>query len=206
MRLALDHIAVVAPDLASGAAHVRAALGVDVVPGGAHPQMGTHNRLMRLGTDEFLEVIAVDPDAAAPDRPRWFGLDTPPAAPRLSTWVLRTDELAAAAEALGPLAGAPRSVSRGDLAWTILIPDDGSLPMHGVMPAIIAWPEGELPGSRMTGRNCRLHRLRLVHPEAGSLAERLAALLGDDRISFETGATVLLEATIETPSGLRSLS
>ena len=31
--------------------------------GGRHPHMGTHNRLLSLGPDLYLEVIAVDPDA-----------------------------------------------------------------------------------------------------------------------------------------------
>jgi hypothetical protein len=37
--------------------------------------MGTHNRVMGLYGGLYLEVIAIDPSAAAPDRPRWFGLD-----------------------------------------------------------------------------------------------------------------------------------
>lgn len=201
MRLALDHIVVAAPDLASGSAYVQAALGVEMPAGGAHPRMATHNRLMRLGRDEFLEVIAADPAAAAPDRPRWFGLDTPPARPRLATWVLRTDDLAEARATLGPLVGEPCAVSRGDLAWTILIPEDGGLPMGGVMPAVIAWPEGPLPGSRMNDCGCRLIGLRLAHPRADHLATLLGPHLADDRISFETAGCARIEAEIEAPSG-----
>ncbi len=206
MRLALDHIAIAAPDLASGAQHVRTALGIDVPAGGAHPQMGTHNRLMRLGQDEFLEIIAIDPAAPPPPRPRWFGLDTPPSAPRLATWILRTDDLAAARAALGPAIGEIRAVSRGSLAWTILIPEDGSLPMAGVMPAIIAWPEGPLPGTRMADFGCSLTALHLRHPEADRLAALLAPHLSDDRISFETAAEPRLEATLSTRAGPRRLA
>lgn len=206
MRLALDHIAIAAPDLASGADHVRTALGIDVPAGGVHPQMGTHNRLMRLGQDEFLEIIAVDPEAPKPPRPRWFGLDAPLPSPRLVTWILRTDDLASARQALGPLAGEPRAVSRGALAWTILIPEDGSLPMDGVMPAVIAWPDGPLPGSRMTDCGCSLTTLRLCHPQADRLAALLAPHLSDDRIAFETTPQPRLEATLATPAGPRALA
>ncbi|WP_393939598.1 VOC family protein [Piscinibacter sakaiensis] len=54
--------------------------------GGAHPHMGTHNRLLRLGDHCYLEVIAIDPAAPPPARARWFGLDrlAPDAAPRLA--------------------------------------------------------------------------------------------------------------------------
>ena len=71
----IDHIAVTAPSLALGAAWLEQVLGVATQPGGEHPLMGTHNVLLRLGDDVYLEVIAADPRAAAPARPRWFGLD-----------------------------------------------------------------------------------------------------------------------------------
>ncbi|MCD0504910.1 VOC family protein, partial [Bordetella petrii] len=58
MKTLLDHIAVAAPDLASGADWVERALGVRPQRGGAHPRMGTHNLLLRLGPDVYLEVIA----------------------------------------------------------------------------------------------------------------------------------------------------
>ena len=60
--------------------------------GGAHPLMGTHNHLLRLGETLFLEVIAPDPAAGPSLRPRWFALDDPrvraelTASPRLTTW------------------------------------------------------------------------------------------------------------------------
>jgi hypothetical protein len=37
--------------------------------------MGTHNRLLKLGEGFYLELIAIDPQAPPPGRPRWFGLD-----------------------------------------------------------------------------------------------------------------------------------
>src|SRR5687767_5483712 len=105
----LDHLVVAAPTLDRGAAWVEARLGVGCRPGGAHAKMGTHNLLLRLGPAAYLEVIAVDPAAPPPGRPRWFGLDAlaPDAGPRLAAWVARTDDVAATAAAstvpLGPV-------------------------------------------------------------------------------------------------------
>jgi hypothetical protein len=56
----LDHLAVSAMTLEEGVAHVEAALGVALAPGGQHPLMATHNRRRGLG-DVYLEVIAADP-------------------------------------------------------------------------------------------------------------------------------------------------
>ncbi|TWA91006.1 glyoxalase-like protein [Bradyrhizobium stylosanthis] len=69
--LRLDHITVAANDLAEGVAYVEDALGIAPPAGGAHPLMGTHNHLLRLSETSFLEVIAPDPSAPAPTRPRW---------------------------------------------------------------------------------------------------------------------------------------
>jgi catechol 2,3-dioxygenase-like lactoylglutathione lyase family enzyme len=103
----IDHIIVTAPTLEAGAAFVRRVLGVSMQTGGQHPRMGTHNLLVRLGDELFLEVIAANPAAPAPGRPRWFALDALGAdtAPALRAWVVRTAEIAAtsanACEALG---------------------------------------------------------------------------------------------------------
>ncbi len=81
----LDHLAIVAPTLEEGVAYVEKTLGVPMAAGGKHPEMGTHNRLLRLGDDIYLEVIAVDPEAPRPERPRWFGLDDSEATVRRGT-------------------------------------------------------------------------------------------------------------------------
>jgi hypothetical protein len=189
--LALDHIVVAAPSLGEGVAHVRAQVGVEMPKGGEHPLMGTHNHLVRLGTDEFLEVIAVNPDAPAPARPRWFGLDHPVAAPRLSHWVVRCDDMAAARPHLPEDLGSPIPVTRGDLRWVLTVPEDGSLPMAGVMPSLIEWQSFPLPPTRMAGAGLSLRSLTLSHPEAAAIEEVLAPLLPDPRIRYETGAVSL---------------
>ena len=57
---AIDHLVIAAETLAEGVAWVEDRLGIACSGGGAHPAMGTHNRLIRLG-DLYLEVIAIEP-------------------------------------------------------------------------------------------------------------------------------------------------
>ena len=56
----LDHITVAAHTLEHGLAHIRAALGVELPYGGAHPRMATHNHL--AGPTSVRRVATV-PDA-----------------------------------------------------------------------------------------------------------------------------------------------
>ena len=61
--------------------------------------MGTHNRLLKIASEAYpqayLEIIAIDPEAPRPARPRWFGLDEVDlsAGPRLVHWVGRSPML-----------------------------------------------------------------------------------------------------------------
>jgi Glyoxalase-like domain len=51
MPVTLDHLAIFAPSLTLGRSWIHETLGVVPSPGGQHPQMGTHNELLRLGDD-----------------------------------------------------------------------------------------------------------------------------------------------------------
>jgi hypothetical protein len=63
--LTLDHIAVSTTALPTGTAEVEAALGLPLAPGGQHEAMGTWNRLLSLGPEEYFELIAIEPGAPA---------------------------------------------------------------------------------------------------------------------------------------------
>jgi catechol 2,3-dioxygenase-like lactoylglutathione lyase family enzyme len=64
MLLGLDHAIIAVRDLAQARGQLERALGLTVTPGGEHPGMGTHNAIVRLGT-EYLEILAVrDPQEA----------------------------------------------------------------------------------------------------------------------------------------------
>jgi hypothetical protein len=207
-RARIDHIVVAAPSLAAGVSYVREALGVAPRPGGEHPRMGTHNCFVKLGDKLYLEVIAVNPLAPRPDRPRWFGLDERFDAPRLITWIARCDEIRATVAASPVPLGDVEPMSRGSLNWLITIPRDGSLPLHGIAPTLIEWPPGVHPVDGLPDAGCSLVALEAFHPEA----ERVRALLGaigfDGEFSVSPlpqGERPYLLARILTPAGRREL-
>ena len=204
--LALDHITVIAKTLDQGRQYVADQIGIWVPDGGQHPKMGTHNALMSLGSDEFLEIIAIDPSARAINLPRWFGLDEFDGEPALATWVLGTTDIASALKATPQPRGAAEVISRGDLTWQISIAADGRLPMQGAFPTLIQWPAGSHPAGRMTDLGCRLTALEVGHPNADVISQFTTDRLNDPRIQILTNAEYGLFAQLDTPDGVRTLA
>ncbi|TNJ48245.1 VOC family protein [Phaeobacter sp. B1627] len=200
--MALDHFAVAAASLDEACAHVEAALGVALQPGGRHQVFGTHNCLLGLAEGLYLEAIAIDP-AAPPERsPRWFDLDRFTGAPRISNWICRSENLAATLAGIDLDAGEPVALTRGDLRWQMAVPSSGALPFDNCFPALMQW-QGPHPAPRLQQQGCALRRLVITHPEAQALRDVLN--LDEARVVFEPGPVGLL-AEIDTPHGLRRLT
>jgi hypothetical protein len=194
-----DHLAVVGETLEAAVAAVEAALGVAMGPGGRHALFGTHNRLLGLAGGMYLEAIAIDPAAPPPGRARWFGLDRFAGPARLGAWICRVDDMGRAPAA----AGRPVELARGDLRWTMAVPDDGVLPFDGMFPALIRWHGALHPASMLAPSGCALRRLVVAHPQAAALRAALPGF-ADARVVIEAGAPGLM-AEIDTPHGLRRL-
>lgn len=203
--LTLDHIAIGCTDLDAGVATIEAALGVSLAPGGQHVAFGTHNRLLGLGPELYLEVIAKDPTATPPGRSAWFGLDHFAGAPRPCNWICSVADIPAAAALLAEPVGQVVTVARDDLRWDITVPDDGHLPMGGAQPTLIAWGAGVVPPSaRLPESGCRLHQWEVIHPKAPELAKQLP--INDPRVVFVPGECPAFRAHIDTPNGRKVLS
>ena len=211
MTLALDHLVVGAATLEQGASWCEALLGVAPGPGGRHALMGTHNRLLAVGSAKFprayLEIIAIDPQAPAPARPRWFDLDDPALRdaigrePRLIHWVARCtgiDAVCAAWRAAGIERGAvveaQRDTPRGLLRWKISVRDDGRRLFDGTLPTLIEWGAVH-PSDAMQASGVQLDALVL----AGVPDPVRAAL--ESPVTVNRAATAPIEAGLATPRG-----
>lgn len=214
IRAAVDHLVVAAADLDAGAAWLEAHLGVPLAPGGRHAAMGTHNRLLKLGPKLYLELIAIDPQAPAPGRPRWFGLDDPALQeqvaerPRLIHWVARCEDIAAAANACPGPPGDILDLARGDFRWRITVPADGRLPGDGLLPSLIEWTSPAHPADRLPEQGCTLMKLEGFHADPARLRSVLAALGLEARLALFAagpGEAAGLVAYLRTPAGLREI-
>ncbi len=213
----LDHLVIIAPDLASGVAWCEATLGVTPGPGGEHPLMGTHNRLLRIDSAAFpgayLEIIALNPQAKSqrvdPLR-RWFDMDDAALmqdiarhGPRLCHWVARVPELASHVQSwakqgldAGQVLQAQRPTPQGLLQWQISVRDDGARLMDGCLPTLIQWGEVH-PSSSMPDSGLALSGFTLQHSQAPALRQALEGLQG---INVHTGP-VKMQALLQTPRG-----
>ncbi|MDQ2779867.1 MAG: VOC family protein [Pseudomonadota bacterium] len=212
MTTALDHLVVAAATLEQGVAWCEATLGVTPGPGGRHALFGTHNRLLKIATAAwpavYLEIIAIDPEAPPPTRPRWFGLDNSAlqaqlaASPRLVHAVVRSTMLDMHRWGLitvgcrpGEPVSASRETTQGLLSWQILVPEDGRPDAGGALPTLIQWA-GEHPTAQMPDSGVTLQSLSLR-----GVPERASAVLRLRGVDFAADAGPSLRARLATPLG-----
>lgn len=179
----IDHLLYAARDLGEGCRAVEALLGVAPVPGGRHPEYGTHNALLALGPTTYLEVIAPDPEAEPP--PRGVMAPGPEASEgvpgRLFTWVARAERLEAASRDLKTagidpgriLAGRRERPDGSELTWRLT--DPYARPLEGAVPFLIAWGRSPHPAADAPEAG-RLTGLRIEHPHPTRVRAALAAL------------------------------
>ena len=84
---AIDHLVYAVPELTAGVQVLADRCGVTAAAGGRHEGRGSHNALLALGAEAYLEVIAPDPDQPPPPRPHPFGLGSL-TGPRLITFAV----------------------------------------------------------------------------------------------------------------------
>jgi hypothetical protein len=207
----IDHLVITSPSLEKGAAFIQHMLGVTPQAGGEHPRMGTHNLLLSLGKSMYLEVLAVNPKAPPPGRPRWFELDSLPvnAQPGLATWVVRTTDIKTTTQTCSESLGKIEAMSRGPLNWLLTVTDDGSVPLDGVAPALIEWQIDEHPAANLEDAGLSLVKLEIFHPDPDRVSRMLASIDLDGPFLVSTSASDTspsLTAHISTPQGLRRLS
>ncbi|MEJ2040370.1 MAG: VOC family protein [Desulfosarcinaceae bacterium] len=214
MKPRIDHLVIGAQTLEQGVAYVKETLGVEMPFGGVHVQMGTHNHLMRLGPDSFLEVLAIDPEATPPASPRWYGLDDPfvrrriERRPALLAWVVNTDDIGALVKQASISLGSPELLRRGKLSWYFGVPDDGRLLAGGMLPYVIQWLADAHPAANMADGGCRLRSLEIYHPFPSWLEAVLGSIGASDLVKLHAlppNEVPFLKAEITTPGGEKIL-
>lgn len=208
----LDHIVVAAKTLHVGRLWARETLGVDPVGGGKHAGLATHNTLLKLDGNCYFEIIAIDPDAGAPNFPRWFGLDSAEVrdhiahGPRLVAWVARTS---GADDAIEQLAASPnysakivRPAARADFRWRFSFTPDGERISGGVLPHLIQWDSLAHPCESLPESGVSLIALALGAPEPEATTALLESFaFSDTLVQVAQSVSPQLVAMLNTPLG-----
>ena len=219
----IDHLVVAAASLAEGVQWCEKTLGITPGPGGEHPLMGTHNRLLSVASPIFplayLEIIAIHsgaPCARSTLARRWFDLDDPElqahltkSGPRLVHFVASTARADAGVRALarlgldrGEVLPASRPTPQGLLSWKITVRQDGQRLFYGALPTLIEWGPVH-PAQGMPASGVVLQALSARHPRADALRAGIDAIgLADVEV---TAGSPNLTATLQTPLGLITL-
>lgn len=217
MQARVDHLVVLAPSLPQGADWCRATLGVEPGPGGEHPLMGTHNRLLRVATVDYprayFEIIAPQPGRAPEGgRRRWFDMDAPELmsavdehGPRLAHFVASVPDVKAAVAAWaelgldrGEILQASRMTPRGLLEWRITVRPDGQRLFDGCLPTLIEWGDTH-PAAAMPESGVTLQAVAVRHPQAALLQAAFDAI-GLHGVKVHEGPARLC-AALDTPLG-----
>lgn len=202
----LDHLVFVVPDLAAAIEDFERQLGIAPTFGGRHPGIGTHNAILPLLDETYLELMAIDPDSPPPSRARPFGLDEL-AEPRLAAWAVRSRDIASDVDRSrergfdpGLIVAMNREEPSGEvLHWKLSL--DPRRFGEGVVPFVIDWQTSLHPTSRAIGSTarCVLSAFSAEHPEPDSIRSALESM--HVALEVETGARAALKATLDGPLG-----
>jgi hypothetical protein len=204
--LELDHLIVAGPDLVGLVAAFEDLTGARAAPGGRHAGQGTHNALVGLGGDRYLELLAPDPEQAGGDFRAGIAYL---AAPALHSWCARAGAAADVAARIAAAGLSPRRLpmarQRPDgvtLRWELVFADGHAY--GGLVPFFIDWrdsphPSGQLPPQLACAG------LTLAHPDARGLERLLDALGGlPADVRIEPAAAPALTATWRGATGTTS--
>lgn len=211
--LKIDHLTVIAPNLAEGVKHVSNCLGLDVPFGSHHDYMGTYNHRLQLGDSTYLEIVALDPAGYDPGRARWFGLDDHRQVRadwedgrRLRGWVANTQSIGSIISRREAIFGEEVFLPPSAPTFTFSIPQDGSLPLDGAAPSLINHRGDSSYIATIPDLGARLISITLEHPDRAAISTLYHELGIDRPPSVIDGPKVRYQAFIETAAGPKILT
>ena len=193
MNSRIDHIVIGASNLIAGTKILETKLSSKFTPGGEHMIMGTHNKLLKLQSNIYLEVIANNPNVSKPSRQRWFSLDEARTkekikhSPRALCWVLEVDNIEDTVKKCGYNPGEILQLSRDELTWKVTVPSNGKLVENGVLPVLIEWPSNQHPSKKLNNSKVSINKISLFHPEPYKIKSIISNLIESDFIHVSEG-------------------
>ena len=163
----LDHIVFGARSLEEGTNFIEKKLDIKLSEVGYHDFMGTHNRVVKVDKDIYLEVIAIDPSSKSPNENRWFNLDNPilqkklEYSPQMIGYVIETKDKEILKHFCTPI-----EASRGNYKWNFAMPSlesnffNKELIENGIIPSLINWKSNK-PVYEMKNNQLSLNKIEI---------------------------------------------
>ncbi len=151
----LDHIVFGSLTLEEGTEFIENILQAKLSDIGYHKDMGTHNRVIRIGKNVYLEVVAIDPKIRILNDRIWFNLDNPnlqsklKKSPQIIGYVIESKNINIT-KYYDPFFRA----SRNNYEWHFAMPTfrnnilDSEIIETGIIPSLITW-KSEKPINQM---------------------------------------------------------
>lgn len=203
----LDHLVWLAGDLEQACAQFEAASGVTPEYGGSHPS-GTHNALVSLGEQVYLEIAAPVPGAEA-GHP-WVDAARRRPEPHLFSYCMRcavplprmaTATREAGFDAYGPSLGSRTTPDGDTLEWQLFIPIVAGA--GNVIPFLIDWRDTPHP-SHSTSSAATLTSFEAEHPDPEKVRDAMNLLAPGVHLKQSQQSPDIV-AQLATPNGPMSL-
>jgi hypothetical protein len=163
----LDHIVIGSNSLQEGTDFVEKKLGLSLSEIGYHENMGTHNRVIKICHNIYLEVIAIDPDSKSFANAKCFNLDKKKQqaklkiSPQIIGYVIENQN-----PEMLRLYSPFFEMSRGDYCWEFAFPKSDNnlindkLIESGLVPSLIKW-KSKKPISEMSDNHFELEKFQI---------------------------------------------
>ncbi len=197
----LDHIVFGALTLEEGTELVESILQAKLSDIGYHKDMGTHNRVIRISENVYLEVISIDPKSRNLKNRRWFNLDNSNLqtqlikSPQIIGYVIENNDINIS-KYYDPFFEA----SRADYKWQFAMPTyknniiDCEIIKTGIIPSIISW-KSEKPIYKMKknqfelisleiGLSVKQHHFNTFFKSFGEIEYVSVSLIREEKPSF----------------------
>ena len=199
----IDHLVFAVPELKSGIEYIQDLLQVSVYPGGRHLTFGTHNALIRIESNTYLEIIAPDPDNPRVDD-LWMGLSLVESPGKLTRWAISSPignailtELNKYNPELSKISEGLRKKEDGSILKWMLTPP-APHPLIEICPFFIDWGNSIHPTSILP-LECELQSLQLYSDNAIQVNRLNNAL--DIEIEVLQSSQSRIEAHLHSPKG-----
>ena len=167
----LDHIVLGALTLEEGTEYVERILQAKLSNVGYHKNMGTHNRVIRISDEVYLEVVAIDPKIKYIKNKKWFNLDNLnlqsklKKSPQIIGYVIEKKDMNIS-KYYDPFFES----SRANFRWQFAMPTsknnilDSQIIETGIIPSLISW-KSEKPIHQMKKNQFELISFEIEIPK-----------------------------------------